>query len=125
MLKFLVNKLSGSIWKIIAVVIIVIAAPDIIIGVELMALANIIGVDFFVLMYVAGFLLYLEPLKEVFKKYWGKYFSISENSSVLEDLNYFKFNIHALLMAKFYSILFVLGLSSGSYWFTVELLRII
>ena len=82
MFIFIFNKTPKPIWKIIAIVIVVIAAPDIIIGMEFMAFANLLGVDFFVLMYLSGLLVYLQPLINGLQKFWNSYFSGYKNTTI-------------------------------------------
>ena len=125
MIKIIFNRLLRSLWKIFALAIIVLAVgPNFAVGMELMAFVNVIGIDFFVLMYVAGILLYLEPAKEMFKKYWEIYFSMSESSSLYEDFICLKLSLFRIVITQYYFFFCAIALSAGLYWLTVEMLLI-
>jgi len=66
-MKQRLDKLINKVWHLMAVVIVfLVAGPEILIGMELMALIEILGASTFVMLYFSG-------VKLVFAKAWQKF----------------------------------------------------
>ena len=70
MLKKVMFKLTQSIWSMAAILIVIlVAGPEIMISMELMALVEVLGASTFVIAYFSGVLLYFEKPLNFIKKF--------------------------------------------------------
>jgi len=70
MLNWLKNKASKSVWHTLAVLIVVlVAGPEVMISIELMAMVELVGASTFVLLYVSGVRTFFSNVFNKFKAF--------------------------------------------------------
>lgn len=95
MFKWMKSKLTKGFWSSLAMlIVIVMAGPAIVIGMELMALVEVMGASTFVLAYLAGLKLYLEKPVKAMKKFESYGFFFVPTSKILKQMP--SMAIHAL-----------------------------
>lgn len=68
MSKKLIEKIPSKVWTVFAIIfIMMIVGPELLMGIELMALVNLMGADLFILLAFTSF--YTLSLKPVFQKF--------------------------------------------------------
>ena len=123
MINNFINKIPKGAWKLLAILIIIITPAKAFIGLELMAMVNLFGAEYFILMYVSGFILLIQPVVYLFIELGRKHLHIPTKEMIQTDKRYLLFMIHGDPVSWVRISLFVTVLLLGVYILAVELIE--
>ena len=115
MVDFFKRYLPNKILKLAVLLIIILAASDLVAGLELIVFANVIGLDFFVLIYLSGLIIYINSFQNTLTTFWQKYFSISTRSSFKEDVFWYGLQLFHCRRQILFLLLIMTGFFIAAY----------
>lgn len=119
----IVEKLKSGLWKVVGIVLLLmLTGPGVVSGYELALLLDMLGADFFLLMYLAGLLYYLQPIKQMLVNAWRSCLSVTADSTLEQDVNYLVMCSTMALVNSLPKIMMTVACLSGIYWFITSLL---
>ena len=119
----IVERLKSGFWKVLGVVLfLMLTGPGVVTGYELALLLDMLGADFFLLMYLSGLLYYLQPVKQLLVNTWHACFSVSADSTLEQDVNYLVMCSTMGLVNRLPSILATVACLAGIYWMLTSVL---
>lgn len=113
----IVEKLKSGLWKVVGIVLLLmLTGPGVVSGYELALLLDMLGADFFLLMYLAGLLYYLQPIKQMLVNAWRSCLSVTADSTLEQDVNYLVMGSTMALVNSLPKIMMTVACLSGIYW---------